>query len=67
MFEKFVMDAMADYTFKLRNQKDYQQQVSNKEDKDINKVLLFTKKDKVAPVLKSVSAEFKDRLRFSII
>ena len=34
---------------------------------DINKVMLFTKKNVVAPVLKAASAEYNNRLRFYVV
>ena len=41
--------------------------VKNEADEDMNKVLLFTKKDKVAPIFKSLTAMYRDRLRFVIV
>ena len=58
---------MSDFTTKIYGKSDFELFVQNEKDKDINKVLLFTKKDKVTPVFKALSAEFRDRLRFTVI
>ena len=58
---------MSDFTSKVSSKGDYDLFVQNKNDKDINKVLLFTKKEKVTPVFKALSAEFRDKVRFSVI
>jgi len=41
--------------------------VKNENDKDVNKVLLFTKKDKLTPAFMSAIGAFRDRLRFYIV
>jgi hypothetical protein len=41
--------------------------VKNDGDKDINKVLLFSKKDKLTPAFMSAISEVRDRLRFYVI
>lgn len=41
--------------------------VENEQEKDINKVILFTKKEKVTVPFKSVSAEFHNKVRFYIV
>jgi len=51
----------------INSRSDYETLVQNPNDKDINKVILFTKKEKVPPAIKALSAEFRDRFRFSII
>jgi hypothetical protein len=58
---------MSDFTHQVNTAAKFNKLVKNEEDKDINKVLLFTKKEKVTPVFKALSAEFRDRLRFYVI
>ena len=58
---------MSDFTHQINTAAKFNQLVKNEDDKDINKVLLFTKKDKVTPVFKALSAEFRDRIRFYVI
>ena len=58
---------MSDFTHQVNDIQQFNKLVHNENDKDINKVLLFTKKEKVTPVLKAFSAEFIDRLRFNVI
>lgn len=58
---------MSDFTTKINSKSDYNLFVKNERDQDINKVLLFTKKEKITPVFKALSAQFRDRLRFTVI
>lgn len=58
---------MSDFTHQVNTADKFKSMVHNENDKDINKVLLFTKKEKVTPVFKALSAEFRDRLRFFVI
>ena len=58
---------MSDFTNKIFSKNDYEIYVQNQNDKDINKVLLFTKKDNLSPAIKALSAEFKDLLRIVVI
>jgi len=67
MFKKWIIDNLSDFTTKINSRSDYELLVQNPSDKDINKVLLFTKKENVPPAIKALSAEFRDRLRFSVI
>jgi len=67
MFRNWVKNFLPDYTHKIQSNRDYETLVKNENDKDINKVLLFTKKDKITPPFKAASAEFRDKLRFYVI
>jgi len=58
---------MPDFTHKITSKYDFETLVKNKNDLDINKVILFTKKDKVPPTFKALSAEFRDKIRFDIV
>lgn len=66
-FKKYMMGCLSDYTIKVETEKDFNLLVSNKDEKDINKVLIFTKKDKAVPAIKALSAQFKDKLRIFIV
>ena len=37
------------------------------DDKDINKVILFSKKTKTPPIYKALTNEFRNRLRFGFV
>jgi len=67
MFKKWVTNNLSDFTHQIKNTQDYTNLVQNEEDRDINKVILFTKKDKIPPAIKALSAEFRDRVRFNVI
>ena len=58
---------MSDFTTKIYSKSDYGLFVKNDKDRDINKVLLFTKKEKITPVFKALSAQYRDRLRFTVV
>jgi hypothetical protein len=53
---KWLKDSMPDYTLKINSDELYQQLIKNENDKDINKVILFTNKIKITPVFLAVSA-----------
>jgi len=67
LFKKWLMGYLPDYTHKINSNRDHETLVKNEKEKDINKVLLFTRKEKVTPVFKAVSAEFRNKLRFYVI
>ena len=58
---------MPDYSVKIKTKNDFDRLVLNKNDEDINKVILFSKKEQVSPIFKAIVAEFKNRLRFFFI
>jgi glutaredoxin len=58
---------MPDFSRKISTQHEFDTLIKNENDLDVNKVILFTKKDKVPPTFKALSAEFRDRIRFNII
>jgi hypothetical protein len=67
MFKKWLTDRMSDFTSPIATKVDYEVLIQNKNDKDINKVILFTEKEQVPNVYKALSAEFRDKLRFSVV
>lgn len=58
---------MPDYTIKIQNKQQFEDMVKNSQEQDINKVVLFTKKEKVTLPFKAVSAELRDKVRFYIV
>lgn len=58
---------MPDFTHVISSKFDYDTLIKNPKDRDINKVILFSKKAKVTPVFKALSAEFRDKIRFNLI
>jgi hypothetical protein len=66
-FRNWIKNFLPDYTHKIQSNRDYETLVKNENDKDINKVLLFTKKEKITPPFRGASAEFRDKLRFYVI
>ena len=66
-FKQWFTKHMSDFTHTISSKTEYSTLIKNDNDLDVNKVLLFTKKDSVAPVFKALSAEFRDRLRFIVV
>jgi hypothetical protein len=58
---------MPDFTHVISSKFDHDTLIKNPKDRDINKVILFSKKAKVTPVFKALSAEFRDKIRFNLI
>lgn len=58
---------MPDYTIKIASREKFDELVNHESEQDINKVILFTKKEKVSLPLKAVSAELRDKIRFYIV
>lgn len=58
---------MTDFSHSIANWDQYDFHVSNPDEKNINKVILFTDKDKVSNVMKALSAEFRFKLRFFVV
>jgi hypothetical protein len=67
IFKKWIKDFIPDYSIKITSRKQFDTFVNSESDKDINKVLLFTKKDKLTPAFMSAIAEVRDRVRFYVI
>jgi len=67
MFTNWLKAFMPDFTHKINSDRDYENLVKNENEKDINKVLLFTRKEKVTPVMRAVASEFRNKLRFYVI
>lgn len=67
LLKKYISNSLPDFTTKIVSEKDYNIYVQNKDDKDINKVLIFTRRATITPTIKSISAEFRDKLRISVI
>lgn len=65
--KKWITTSLTDYTSKISTERDFNIYIKNNEDKDINKVIIFSKRTQVAPTIKSLSAEFRDRLRISVV
>mmetsp|Transcript_3358 Transcript_3358/g.5611 ORF Transcript_3358/g.5611 Transcript_3358/m.5611 type:complete len:136 (-) Transcript_3358:1630-2037(-) len=66
-FRKWLVDFMPNFTLKIQSKRDYELLVRNPLEKDINKVLLFTKKEKVTPVFRALVSHFRDQLRFFVV
>ena len=56
-----------DYTIKIKSKDQFMDMVKDEEEADINKVILFTKKEKVTLAFKAVSSELRDKTRFYIV
>lgn len=41
--------------------------MKNEDEKTINKVILFTRKERVAPIFKALTCHMRERLRFLVI
>lgn len=58
---------MPDYTIKIKDQDRFTAMVKHEDEREINKVLIFVRKDAISDDIKAISAEYKDRLRFYVI
>ena len=58
---------MPDYTIKIKSREKFDEMVKSENELDINKVILFTKKEKVTLPFKAASAELRDRMRFYVV
>ena len=67
IFKKWIKDFIPDYSIKINSKKQFETFVNSESDKDINKVLLFSKKDKLTPAFMAAIAEVRDRLRFYVV
>lgn len=67
ILKRWISTNMPDFTHKITSKYEYDTLIKAENDLDINKVILFTKKDKVPPTFKALSAEFRDKIRFNII
>lgn len=56
-----------DFTIKVKTKEEFDLMVKSEKELDINKVILFTKKEKVTLPFKAASAELKDKIRFYIV
>lgn len=61
-----MLGSLPDYSINI-DSKSKLQSFNSEEDKDINKVILFSQKKKASAIYKALTAEFKDRLRFAFI
>ena len=66
-FKSFIDRAMTDFTRPISNMEDYQTFILDQDERNINKCILFTDKDTVTNVMKALSAEFRDKIRFYVI
>jgi hypothetical protein len=64
-FKKWLLDFLPDFSLKIQSSSQLLSLLSS--ESDINKVVLFTKKPKVAPVFKAAAAKFRDQLRFYVV
>jgi hypothetical protein len=66
-YKTWIKKFLPDYTHKITSKSQHDSLIENPEDKDVNKVVLFTKKEKASPPFLAVSAKFRDQLRFSVV
>ena len=65
--KKWIKDFLPDFSIKINSRGDYNRLIESESDKDINKVILFTKKEKLSPAFLATVAHLRDRLRFYVI
>lgn len=58
---------MTDFTKPITSMEDYQAYVLDPAEQNINKCILFTDKDTVTNVMKALSAEFREKIRFFVV
>jgi hypothetical protein len=63
----WILTNLPDFTLSIESVKDLEDFKNNEEEKDINKVILFSKKNKTPPIFKVLSSEFRERIRFAFI
>ena len=61
----FVVANLPDYATVIDSKQKLEEFIDNRE--DVNRVVLFSKKNKTTPIYKALSSEFKDRIRFGFI
>jgi len=65
--KKWIKDFMPDFSIKINSRGDYNRLIESESDNDINKVILFTKKEKLSPTFLATVSHLRDRLRFYVI
>lgn len=64
IYKNWVKKFMPDFSHKVQKSSEFKTLIS---ENDINKVILFTKKDKPSPPFLAISAAFRDKLRFIVV
>ena len=64
--KNFILSNIPDFSTVI-DSKSKLEDFKSDDDKDINKVILFSKKSKVAPIYKALTDEFRDLIRFGFI
>lgn len=67
ILKEWLARDMPDYTIKINSREKFDEMVKSEDELDINKVILFTKKEKVTLPFKGVAAELRDKIRFYIV
>ena len=65
--KKFILNNIPDYSVKIDSAKKLEEFRDNKEDYQVNKVILFSKKKSTPPIYKALTAYYKDKLRFAFV
>jgi hypothetical protein len=65
--KSYVLSNLPDYSVNINSLKKLDEFLDSTGDKDINRVILFSKKAKTPPVYKVLTAWFRDRFRFGFV
>ena len=66
-FKNYVLANLPDFSVKLDSLKKVNEFTGAEDDKDTNRVILFSKKGKTPPVYKVLTSAFRDRIRFGFV
>ncbi|CDW85441.1 UNKNOWN [Stylonychia lemnae] len=63
----FILNNLPDYSFKIDSLQKLEEFRDLKQDQEVNKVILFSKKKATAPIYKALTAYYRDKLRFGFV
>lgn len=67
MIKSYVLKNLPDYSIKINSLKKLEEFRDIKNDSDINKVILFSKKSNTPPIFKVLTSLFRERFRFGFV
>ncbi len=65
--KNFILSNLPDFSSKLDSVSKHEDFINLKEENDINRVILFSKKANTPPIYKVLTSVFRDRLRFGFV
>eukprot|EP00347_Sterkiella_histriomuscorum_P011459 403372372 len=65
--KSFILSNLPDYSTKIETIAQLEAFADNKDDLEVNKVILFSNKTKTPPIYKALTTYFRDRVRFAFV